>query len=444
MSHIPPPPLQGVTKSVFKGVMDLLKYLVLCLEEELQRDPESSTFSMFLILRLSFSIYLPPKTQKSTIGISLLNALNLNSFITSAHSHPSSSADDALSSDSSDSPFRRRPMNPRERKISGTKLPAISISDTDEETEELHILHSVKKRGRRGSSPLITQRKVLGQGSGRRTLSLDQISKANSTSGSSMTTLTEGSSETDGLNAFSAPEQDGGRGTKLSPLVHKTEVEGSAASQTVSEGGDGAGEVRGGVAAEGEGQTCEGEECISTLTNESAKQLLELRRDFPDSPTTDDTETSSSPKLSTPNESLDNPTSHLRTDQSSDLLPSPRLSTPNATSPRLSPLEASVPPSPQRMSSPDPHRPPTGGTGGPVNQALLLSDLINSPRFYHPREGQDLSGCTFLYKELLRSLGSSREFMLSRHFWNQLFISTLTVERENLGWNEWTVCLYEK
>lgn len=127
-------------------------------------------------------------------------------------------------------------------------------------------------------------------------------------------------------------------------------------------------------------------------------------------------------------------------------------------SPTLSPLEASVPPSPNvtqdhddgnNSSNNDPSNNtanhPLHRTSTPVgNQALLLSELINSPRFYHPQEGQSLSGCVFLYKDLMRSLGNSKHFMLSRHFWNQVFISTLTVDRDNLGWNEWTVSLYEK
>lgn len=98
----------------------------------------------------------------------------------------------------------------------------------------------------------------------------------------------------------------------------------------------------------------------------------------------------------------------------------PRYSTPSETS---------------QYSTPSQH-----GLTGPV----LLSDLINSPRFYHPREGQELTGCMFVYKELLKGLGHSKDFMLSQQFWELLFVSALTVDRERLGWNEWTISLYEK
>ena len=53
------PPLQGVSKPVFKGLVELLKYLLQCIEEELQKAPEAAIFSAFLVLRLAFSIYVP-------------------------------------------------------------------------------------------------------------------------------------------------------------------------------------------------------------------------------------------------------------------------------------------------------------------------------------------------------------------------------------------------
>ncbi len=78
-------------------------------------------------------------------------------------------------------------------------------------------------------------------------------------------------------------------------------------------------------------------------------------------------------------------------------------------------------------------------------KAILLSDLINSPRFYHPQEGQELSGCQFLYKDIMRSMVQSTvDLFHSRSFWNQLFISTVTVDRNNLGWNEMTSSLYTR
>ena len=61
---------------MFKGLQNLLKYLLLCVEEELQKDSEASIFSVFLILRLAFSIHLPPHKQKTAgIGLSFFSTL---------------------------------------------------------------------------------------------------------------------------------------------------------------------------------------------------------------------------------------------------------------------------------------------------------------------------------------------------------------------------------
>lgn len=373
--------MQGVSKAIFKGVMELLKYLMLCIEEELEKEPESSTFSIFLIFRIAFSIYLPPKPQKPTIGISLLNALNLNSFVTS----PNPPADPEPSSDT---PKRSKKDK---KELAGSHLPTISISDTDEETEELHILHKCKSRSRRGSSPLLVQKRAINETTAMpaRAHSLDfPLAKSETVHLESITTLTDISE----ASTTSSTELDG-RSSDLKPTNHE--------SPSVS----------------------------SPQMNKINVETSSLQP----TPTVDNsispTELSSMPGNKQPS-----------SDQDSLLSISPRLQT---LSSRLSPLEGSVPPSPQRSpSSPDPRHQLTGRT--PINKALILSELINSPRFYHPREGQDLTGCTFLYKELMKSLGNSREFMLSRHFWNQTFISTLTVDRENLGWNEWTVSLYKK
>jgi len=49
-----------------------------------------------------------------------------------------------------------------------------------------------------------------------------------------------------------------------------------------------------------------------------------------------------------------------------------------------------------------------------------------SPTLFPPLpEGQDLTGCKFLYKDLMKALGSSWTFLLNRPFWNGLFMSTV-------------------
>jgi len=68
-----------------------------------------------------------------------------------------------------------------------------------------------------------------------------------------------------------------------------------------------------------------------------------------------------------------------------------------------------------------------------------------SPTLFPPLpEGQDLTGCKFLYKDLMKALGSSRTFLLNRPFWNGLFMSTVDMNRNYLGWNERTTELYER
>ena len=68
-----------------------------------------------------------------------------------------------------------------------------------------------------------------------------------------------------------------------------------------------------------------------------------------------------------------------------------------------------------------------------------------SPTLFPPLpEGQDLKGCTFIYKDLMKALGSSQTFLLNRLFWNGLFMSTVDMNRSYLGWNERTTELYER
>ena len=57
---------------------------------------------------------------------------------------------------------------------------------------------------------------------------------------------------------------------------------------------------------------------------------------------------------------------------------------------------------------------------------------------------QDEDSRTYLYKDLMKALGSSRTFMVNRHFWNVLFMSTIDEDRNYLGWNEKTAELYER
>ena len=57
--------VQGVSRAVYKGLLELLKYFLQSIEDELQKEPEASIFSVFLLLRLAFSVFLLPKGAKS-------------------------------------------------------------------------------------------------------------------------------------------------------------------------------------------------------------------------------------------------------------------------------------------------------------------------------------------------------------------------------------------
>ena len=59
---------QGVSKAVYKGLLDLLKYFLQSVEEELQKEPEASIFSVYLLLRLACSIFLLPKGSKPKVS----------------------------------------------------------------------------------------------------------------------------------------------------------------------------------------------------------------------------------------------------------------------------------------------------------------------------------------------------------------------------------------
>ena len=54
---------QGVSKAVYKGLLELLKYFLHSVEDELQKEPEASIFSVFLLLRLAFSVFVLPKNK---------------------------------------------------------------------------------------------------------------------------------------------------------------------------------------------------------------------------------------------------------------------------------------------------------------------------------------------------------------------------------------------
>lgn len=85
---------QGVSKAVYRGVLDLLKYLLHSVEEDFAKELEAPLFSAFLIFRLAFSVYHEPQT-KSTLGFSLRSALSISTSLMATESvkEPSSPLD---------------------------------------------------------------------------------------------------------------------------------------------------------------------------------------------------------------------------------------------------------------------------------------------------------------------------------------------------------------
>ncbi len=89
---------QGVSKAVYRGVLDLLKYLLHSVEEDFTKESETPLFSAFLVFRLAFSLYHEPQT-KSTLGFSLRSALSISTSLMATDSvkEPSSSPIDSPS-----------------------------------------------------------------------------------------------------------------------------------------------------------------------------------------------------------------------------------------------------------------------------------------------------------------------------------------------------------
>ena len=481
--------------------MELLKYLIVCIEEEIQKDPEASIFSMFLIFRIAFSVYLPPKKPRNTISMSLLNALNINSFVTpggpEAHT-PVQSTPEVTKQHPEVTKLQKPLTNLREKELV-SELPQIAISDTDEETEELHILRT-KNRGRRSSSPLLLTRTSVSRISSRRnTQSLDLSDVVGEDRSelvmmpvlpedhkpSSVSNLTLSSKELEKFHSKVSSPHSGAavsNGPEISSIDRVTVASNPSEEGTksfVELGGeekcnrDSSVSVGDKLSQDGGVQSDDKDMNKSKKRHSLVRSVSVHSEDHLSQDSLDSTDKSNMPPsgqvmceqgdtdqssstaqeasplhsassstqlLLVPTETFATPTKTTPLSSFSDislssvLAPSASPFPKRPTSGSTSPLEGSVPPSPQPPDK-KPH---------PFKQPILLSDLINSPRFYHPQEGQDLTGCTFLYKELMKGLGHSRDFMLSKHFWNQLFISTVTVDRSSLGWNERTAALFSR
>lgn len=291
---------KGVTRAVYRGVLDLLKLLLQCVEEDYQREPEGPLFSVFLILRISFTIYYEPK-QKSTLGFSLRSALSVgSSFLGHTDSYKS----------------------PRE-----TTTSSWSESSSQTKTESMTSVRASRTQPRAGSvdSSLLSSRNGL--------MSSGNFELSDNTTPTSSNTL---------------------------PTINRSSTSFSTPTRNIS----------------------------SVL----------------------------SPKTSSPQRSHEKASGG--TQASFKRSPSPSRS-----------LDSTIKHS--HLSS-------------IMVQDDLMTQLVNSPRFFHPIDGQDLKSCNFLYKELLRGQGAVKPFLLKKDFWNTVFMSTIDTDRGYLGWNERTADLYRR
>jgi len=360
--------------------VELLKYLLQCIEEELQKEPEAAIFSAFLILRLAFSIYLQTKERQNSLSMAKLENGRNSPFSFLAQ----------FSSRASDSTTQ---ISSRGRSPSS----ASSSSRSSPDSPPIHFSTSTQasKLGRHTS--VSTNTSVVGTVPVGRTASLhghsDDVVPVNSVSGESGCSkdLTNDSTPLSNGKVL----DDGNTATLLANT--------GTQSHTVSERvGD-------------EEGTSEGQVCNTTTP--------------------------------LPNENIDR-TSHsnLRTEtmrlshavQNGMISESAASSKTPDTSSDSTPITKTSHPAqqfPHRAGSPIPF----------IKKIKQDQSTPQSPTLFPPLpEGQDLMGCKFLYKDLMKALGSSQTFLLNRPFWNGLFMSTVDMNRNYLGWNERTTELYER
>ena len=344
---------------MFKGLQDLLKYLLLCVEEELQKDSEASIFSVFLILRLAFSIHLPPPKQKTAgTGLSFFSTL-FGSDEAQERTKVSPKATmemqnvlgssvkmveecDGSSKGGAGEKSREEEEGRGEQESVGDKHRALA-SEQETSLKEDSDLDENGKVVPQPSSPLVADR-VDDKGSPKHSLEF-----------------------TDPLSDVSHSCLDG------SPV----RTIGSASS---------------------------------AFTPIGPRPRIQ--------------------PVATP------PTEQLHHQQSPNI--------PNGDLTDLKSPEGSATLSPARVSQNAKGSPLRKGRARSPSHQLLL-ELLESPRVYRPNDGDSrLAGCVFLYKELVRSLGSSKSFLMEKKFWSVLFMSTISTDRNQLGWNEKTTELYTR
>ena len=373
------PTLQGVPKPVFKGLVELLKYLLQCIEEELQKEPEAAIFSAFLILRLAFSIHLQTKERQSSLSMAKLENERHSPFSFLAQfSSKASESTTQISSRRSRSPSsassssRSSPDGPPINFSTSTKTSKLarhtSASTNTPDAETVSVGHTADLHGHNGGDVTIPK-SISGE--------LDR-NKGLANGGVGSTPLSHDELLDDGSTAT---------------LVANTGTPSQAVSERIGdEGGGNKGQPNGDIDRTSH----------SNLPTEPTRLTHVVQNGVV-------SESATSRKAP----------------------PRSSKSTPNTKSSHTAPQLQF----PHRSGSPMPSF---------KNQKQGQSSP-QSPTLFPPLpEGQDLKGCTFIYKDLMKALGSSRTFLLNRLFWNGLFMSTVDMNRSYLGWNERTTELYER
>ena len=352
--------MQATTKAVFKGLQDLLKYLLQFVEEELQKDSEASIFSVFLILRLAFSIHLPPSKQKTGGFFSALFGM-----------------DDG----------QGRVKSPQKESVemesvvgSGSK----SVEECDGGSEK--EIPEKRKNDGKDQEPAEIQHRA----STEETSPLKDVDSCD---------ITSGDGDGDGSKEKSSPPpQDGGENSEQQSLEFQDPLSNMTHSHL-----DGS-PVRT-IGSASSAFTAPVGEVESTI------DISRLPRAQP----------IATPPLS---EQL-----HRR-------LANGHLSDSSHGGVRRASLNPN-----EQLAKGSPLR--KGRAVSPSHQLLL--ELLASPRIYHPYETEHQSvGYVFLYKELMKSMGNAKSFLMEKKFWDVLFMSVISTDRNQLGWNEKTTELYTR
>lgn len=359
---------------MFKGLQELLKYLLQFVEEELQKDSEASIFSVFLILRLAFSIHLPPPKQKTGGG-----------FFSSLFG----------TEDAAKSPVQKKPV---------FEMESVVGSNVEEEYDG-------------GSTKKEPSEEKEENGSNLDPAEVHRVAQ-----------LKEESPLTSGSCDFSANGEAGGGGSKEKPPPQSPPTQ---------------------DAVENSEQSVEFEDPLSSMTH-SRLDGSPVR-----------TIGSASSAFSIPGGEMENTSNNVNNSRLPRAHP---IATPPIAEPiQLHQLHQSL--ANGHLSDPTHRREEGGGVqrtkltpseqlarGSPLRKGRavspshqLLLELLASPRVYRPNEtDHQVAGCVFLYRELMRSMGNAKAFLLEKKFWDILFMAVISTDRNQLGWNEKTAQLYTR